>query len=126
MKRAAKSAADEWATADLDGILNSLNPIQIDISKIVPDGKTKSLPLLQLFSSLRDVLITGVTNQYGSSDYDKLAFYNVLPKLEVHGLAATENVPDSRYQRYRLTPKGIALLVHMDQKAGGNANSPES
>jgi hypothetical protein len=68
-----------------------------------------------MLHGLRDTLITGVTNSIGSSDVQTLLFYNVCPKLEVHGLAAIERVPGVAWQRYRLTPKGTALLAFIDR-----------
>jgi hypothetical protein len=68
-------------------------------------------------------LITGVANKYGATDEEILLYYNVCPKLDVHGLASLEKVPGVRWRRYRLTPKGMALLVFLDKKKQSKATA---
>lgn len=84
------------------------------------DEPAIDIPVIRIFDAMRDTLITGVTNRSGISDIHKLLYYNICPKLEMHGLAAIEKVPGVAWQRYRLTTKGKGLLVFLDK------NKPKS
>lgn len=85
-----------------------------------------TVPVLRIFDVMRDSLITGVTNKAGSSDIQQLLYYNVCPKLEMHGLAAIEKVTGMTWQRYRLTAKGKALLVFFDKHKSKAPTAPKA
>lgn len=112
-----------WSDEELGDISKILNEIEVS-TKIFSNDKAQpsvSYPVLNLLSALRDTLITGVTNKYGATEHDIFLYYNVLPKLEIHELAALEKVSGVQWQRYRLTAKGKALLAYLDKKKGAKA-----
>ncbi|WP_145944064.1 hypothetical protein [Fuerstiella marisgermanici] len=65
--------------------------------------------------SARDSLVTGIDNQYGMKPIDQFLYFNVLPKIEVHGLATSEKVAGVKFRRKALTPKGHAFLAYIDR-----------
>lgn len=116
--RAEKNAAKPSSRsrdAEFNEILETLQGIEITSKVFGTDGKPGSRSVLRILNGWRDALITGVTNQMGAGDKASLLFYNVCPKLEMYELAALEKVAGVAWQRYRLTPKGKALLVHFDK-----------
>ncbi len=112
-----------WDDAEFEEILALLEPIMIETSAFDKEQQPQKYPLVGILETVRDTLITGVTNKIDSSDQTVLLYYNVCPKLEVHGLAALERVPSVRWQRYRLTPKGLALLAFLDKRKAKVAGS---
>lgn len=99
-----------------DEIISILREIKITTNVFSEDGVEKEYPLLNIFDGLRDTLITGISNKAGMEDDDKILFFNVLPKLQVHGLAALEKVAGVQWQRYRLTQKGLDVLAVIDKR----------
>jgi hypothetical protein len=96
-----------------------LEGIDIETTALNEEGdtSTKEVNVLNTLNVMKDRMITGVTNESGMSKFSRLLYFNVLPKLEIHGLAETEKIPGVRFKRYRLTAKGKALLAYMDRKA---------
>jgi hypothetical protein len=115
----------KWEDAELDEIMMTLQSIEVQTPALNSDGKSRKFSVLAILSAMRDGLITGVTNQYGSTDISKLLYYNVCPKLEVHGLATIEKVPGVVWQRYRLTPKGLSLIAHYDKAIKRRQTTPK-
>ena len=117
VEKSAAKTPTKSREAELNELLQTLNKIEIT-TKVFgkkEGDSTVTTNVLRLFDVMRDTLITGVTNRYGASDRERLLFYNVCPKLEMHELAAAEKVAGMAWQRYRLTAKGKALLVYYDK-----------
>src|SRR5262249_9693550 len=94
-----------------------LSAIEVKIpAKLADDGKEVTTDLLKLFYGNRDTLINGVTNKVGASDAESFFFFNVCPKLQVHGLAVNERVAGVRYRRYAITALGSAFLADMEKR----------
>ncbi|WP_318713908.1 DUF4062 domain-containing protein [Treponema sp.] len=79
-------------------------------------GKSKKINLNEVILENSSSLVTGVTNQYGMSDSEKLLFFRIFPLLAVHELAKIENVPRVNYRRYSLTPKGRQYVAFLQKK----------
>jgi hypothetical protein len=109
-------AKGEWDDAEFEEIIQLLRLIIIDTSAFDETKEPMKIPLLNIVIGMRDQLITGIKNQAGMSSVGKLLYYNVCPKLQVHGLAMLERVSGVRWERYRLTPKGMALLAFIDKQ----------
>ena len=95
-----------------------LRAIEIKIPASLADGKETKIDLLNLFYGNKDTLINGVTNAAGTSEAETFLFYNVCPKLQVHGLMVNERVAGAgaRYRRYAITREGSAFLAEMERK----------
>lgn len=109
---------------ELQEISDILESINITTQVLAPENPPKSYSVLQILNAKRDTLVTGLANKAGMSDVQKLLYFNVMPKLEVHALSAIEKVPGVYWQRYRLTPKGMSLLAFLDKKKlSGNSKT---
>lgn len=93
-----------------------LRAIEVKIPASLADGKETKLDLLSLFYGNKDTFINGVTNAAGASEAETFFFYNVCPKLQVHGLTVNEKVAGARYRRYAITREGSAFLAEMERK----------
>ena len=63
----------------------------------------------------RDTLISGVTNAYNASDVETFFYFNILPKLQVHGLADNQREVGVKYRRGFLN-RGQALFAAVEKK----------
>jgi hypothetical protein len=128
LERQAYRPASKWQDNEFKQIRDALASLEIS-TKAFNLSETKAaikVPVLRILDVMRDLLIAGVTNRHGIDDVQQLLYYNVCPKLEVHELAALEKVAGVLWQRYRLTPKGKALLVYLDKnKPSPNPSAPE-
>lgn len=93
-----------------------LKAIDIKIPAKLGEGTETTIDLLNLFYGNKDRLISGVTNQHGASEAESFLFFNVCPKLQVHGLTLNEKVAGVRYRRYAVTPLGNAFLADMEKR----------
>lgn len=123
--KTSSAPATKWPEAELREIAEILQGIEVS-TKVYSKDQSKpavSIPVLRLLSVLRDELITGVSNRYGSPEDEAFLYYNVCPKLEIYELAALEKVAGVQWQRYKLTVKGKALLAFLDKNKIGQASS---
>lgn len=90
--------------------------IDIKIPANLANGEEKKVDLLGLFYGNRDALVGGITNHVDASDTDIFFFYNVCPKLQVHGLVVNEKVAGVRYRRYAVTELGNTLLAEIEKQ----------
>jgi len=83
---------------------------------IAPDGETGiEMSLLAMFYGNKETLIAGVTNSMGMSEGAKFLYYNILPKLQIHGLAENEKVAGASYRRSFVNAKGQAFLAYLEK-----------
>ncbi|HHC5061571.1 TPA: DUF4062 domain-containing protein [Aeromonas veronii] len=90
--------------------------IHIKIPAKLANGEEKKVDLLTLFYGNRDALVGGITNQMDSSDTDIFFFFNVCPKLQVHGLVVNEKVAGVHYRRYAVTELGNTFLAEIEKQ----------
>ncbi|HQS65245.1 MULTISPECIES: DUF4062 domain-containing protein [unclassified Acidovorax] len=90
--------------------------IEVKVPANLADGKESTSDLLSIFYGNRDTLVSGVTNQNGAGAAESFFFFNVCPKLQVHGLAINEKVAGVRYRRYAVTALGSAFLANMEKQ----------
>lgn len=98
-----------WDVAEL------LRSIEIKVPAKVTQGKEATTNLFSLFVSNRDSFINGVTNSATTNDVASFFYFNVCPKLQVHGFVENEKVPGVRYRRYAITKAGAAFLAEYDR-----------
>lgn len=101
---------------DYDELIEILENIDIESVLFDKSGKAPAkLNLLNILYLAKDGLITGISNRTGMSDLDQLLYFNVLPKLQIHGLAINERIPGVVYRRFTLTKEGLNLLAYIDK-----------
>ncbi|MGI8425067.1 MAG: DUF4062 domain-containing protein [Actinomycetota bacterium] len=115
-EKAAPKVKSRWGDDEFEEAIDLLKHVEIKTQVFDESKPAITVSVFYLLHALRDTLITGVTNQFKASALHTLLYFNVCPKLEVHGLAALEKVPAVAWQRYRLTPKGMSLLAFIDKK----------
>jgi hypothetical protein len=97
---------------EMQALRDILNEIEVVIPAEVSSTKEeKKRSLLQLFVNNKDVLIAGITNEIGADDVDAFYYYNVFPKLQVHGLSENEKVAGVRYRRSYVNKYGQSFLA---------------
>lgn len=99
-------------------LVDLLKAIEVKVPEnITDDGKEVTSNLFVIAYNNRDTLINGITNQASSSDVEQYFYYNILPKLQAHGLADNEKVVGARYRRSFLNKKGQALFAAIEKRA---------
>jgi hypothetical protein len=78
------------------------------------EGVTQTL--YQILKNIKDNLVTGVTNSVGQKEYAKFLYFNICPKLQIHGLVQNEKVASVAYRRFSITKKGQELLAYIERK----------
>jgi uncharacterized protein YhaN len=117
-KKAGTSKSGTFSDSELDEVLTLLssNVVESNVFNEKGDEAPRRFSVLRILSLKRDDLVTGVSSYSGP--VDRFLFSTIAPKLAVHGVAAVETSGSGRFrtQRYRLTPKGLALLAYIDKK----------
>jgi len=103
---------------EFDELIDLLKATEINVPpNISPTDEDYKANLLSLFLGQKETLITGVSNKAGSSDLMSFLYFNVAPKLQIHGLVVNEKVASVMWRRFAITQKGTALLAHLQKKS---------
>ncbi|MDR6163044.1 DUF4062 domain-containing protein [Pseudomonas fluorescens] len=79
--------------------------------------KEEEHTLLDIFYSYRSRIIQGVTNSAATGNVNsRFLYFNICPKLQIHGLTENEKVPGVRYRRYCVTKLGLQILAHIEKE----------
>jgi hypothetical protein len=114
-RSSSKTSKQAESFKDLRKVLSAIK-VKIPAS-LTSDKEEKEHDLLSLFYRNKETFITGVTNAASSNDdVEIFYFYNVCPKLQVHGLTVNEKVAGVRYRRYAVTHLGSAFLADMERR----------
>lgn len=112
-KRISKKTDSRESFLELRKILSAID-IKVP-AKLAGEDEDVVIDLLSIFFNAKELLINGITNAHGIDDFDSFMFFNICPKLQVHGLTINEKVAGVRYRRYAVTPLGSALLADMER-----------
>lgn len=103
-------------TGDFDDLKETLSNIKINLPKELAQADSDiEITLLRAFDVAKDDLITGVFNNAGMSDYQRFVFFNICPKLQIHGLIDNEKVAGVQYRRSYVTPLGLRFLAYLEK-----------
>ncbi len=108
----ARSRYDE----DFSEIADILKSVEIKIPAKINKGKESASDLFSIFINNKDALLNGVTDAASGSDLEEFFFFNICPKLQIHGLAEIEKVAGVRWRRYSITKKGTAFLADYERR----------
>lgn len=72
--------------------------------------------ILQIIQRYKTQIVAGFNNTYDMNGFSKLFFFNVMPRLAIHGLAQSSAVPNVAYRYFSLTNKGLQFLAYLDKK----------
>lgn len=101
---------------DYQSLIDVLRNTDVKLPDHVAGNGPKQNNALALMYSNRDILVNGVTNSMNSGEAETFFYYNLCPKLIVHGLVDNEKVPGTRYRRSSVNEKGIALLAELERR----------
>lgn len=111
-----KSAPKNQDSQDFDDILRIFEKEKVSLKRLqknepkMPDETS----LLIAFETFKDLLIVGSTNAASSTTQDTFIFYDLAPKLQIHGLMRLEKTTNSSaVRRYIITEKGLNLLAYI-------------
>lgn len=111
-----KSAPKTQDVQDFDDILRIFENENISLKRLQEDGSKipDKITLLKAFDIFKESLIVGATNSASSGTQDTFIFYDLAPKLQIHGLMRLEKTMNSSaVRRYIITDKGLSLLAYM-------------
>jgi regulator of replication initiation timing len=115
-KKVTKPSKAKNSEEDFDDLIKILKATEVKIPEILSDeegGHTENL--LDLFSGKKETFITGVTNKHNSTSSMSFLYFNISPKLQIHGLVVNEKVASVMWRRFAITQKGIALLARLER-----------
>ena len=99
---------------DFDELIEILKATEVKVPpKLSNDEAGITISLLDIFEQKKESIITGVTNGYTTSDLSSFLYYNVCPKLQIHGLVENEKVASVQWRRFAITQKGSELLAYL-------------
>lgn len=102
---------------EFEDLIKILNNTDIKIPPDLVSGKENvTRDLYNFFISYKEVMITGVTNEFGSDDTRKFLYFNVCPKLQIHDLVRNEKVAGVRWRRFSLSKKGQDFLAYVERQ----------
>ncbi len=105
------------STKELDELETVLRNTDVELPESISHTTEKmTRDLLSIFFSTKDFFISGLTNQVGMDDGAQFLFFNIAPKLQLHGLIDNEKVAGKSYRRVVASPKGLALLAMLERR----------
>ena len=111
-----KSTSKTQDIHDFDDILRIFEKENVSLKRLQEDGVEipDEIGLLRAFDIFKENLIVGATNSATSGTQDTFIFYDLAPKLQIHGLMRLEKTTNSSaVRRYIITDKGLGLLAYM-------------
>ncbi len=112
-KNSKKNQKIEVEYDDFSEIYKKYNSLE---AKFTAEGKNYSLTINEIIKVHYSTMITGITNQYGMSDMEKILFFSIMPQMNLHGLAELESIPRVGYRRFSLTPKGKKYALFLQSQ----------
>jgi len=76
----------------------------------------KPYTMIEIIHKYKTKLVAGFHNNYQLDGIGKIFFFNILPKLAIHGLASMNKVPNARYQHFALNEKGCRFVAYLEKK----------
>ncbi|MFF0919062.1 DUF4062 domain-containing protein [Rhizobium leguminosarum] len=108
---------------DFDDLVVVLKGIEVTMPEWSQSGVT-SVNLLTLLVGYADSLITGVFSS-STGNVSKFLYYNVCPKLSIHGLVENEKPAGVYYRRSYLSERGKKLIAHLQRRNSSTEKTAE-
>lgn len=116
-KKISKPSGERKSNEDFDELVKVLEATEVNIpAKLTSGDEEKTLDLLSLFLGQKESFVTGVTNKASQTDGMSFLYFNVAPKLQIHGLVLNEKVAGVMWRRFSITQKGTELLAYLEKK----------
>jgi hypothetical protein len=109
---AAKNSTDDWKET-----VRTLSDIEIKIpAKLTPNKEEIKTSLFDLSMTNKDRLINGISNRADMDEASEFLYFNVFPKLQLHGLSDNERVPGMQFRRSFLNKAGQAIFAAFERE----------
>jgi Domain of unknown function (DUF4062) len=100
-----------------DDLIKVLRAIKVTVpAEAAGGGRELTRDLLSLAFSRKEALIHGINNKAGMSAVQQFVYFNLLPKLQMYGLADNERVPGAAYRRGFLNKNGQELFAEFEKR----------
>lgn len=86
-------------------------------AKFLKSDKDRSIPALDIFIALYDTFVSGVTNQYNSTDENVYVYYHIAPYFMSFNLLEISKLTKTTAQRIQITKNGLSFYALLE--AGG-------
>ncbi|WP_201589744.1 DUF4062 domain-containing protein [Psychrobacter fozii] len=97
-------------------LISLLEATEVKIpAKLTENDQDTTISLLDIFKHTSKSFVVGIDNSRNSSDLDTFLYFNVCPKLQIHGLVVNEKVASVQWRRFAITQDGIQLLAYLDK-----------
>ncbi|MCO5341513.1 hypothetical protein NG896_02925 [Aeromonas veronii] len=116
-KKISKPSKSKGDDADFEELIKILEVTEVKIPSSLTDGEEDTIKsLLSIFLGQKESFVTGVTNKAQTTEVMSFLYFNVAPKLQIHGLVLNEKVASVMWRRFSITQKGTALLAYIEKK----------
>lgn len=116
-KKISKPPRQKKSNEQFDELVKVLEATEVNIpAKLTSGDEEKTSDLLSLFLGQKESFVTGVTNKASQTDVMSFLYFNVAPKLQIHGLVLNEKVASVMWRRFSITQKGTELLAYLEKK----------
>lgn len=82
--------------------------------KLINTEEDLEINYIQFIEVYKNMLITGVTNQYGTSDLESFIYYNVAPYLITFNLLEKNKVAGVKYERIQASKDGLKFFAKLE------------
>ncbi|END9089967.1 DUF4062 domain-containing protein [Yersinia enterocolitica] len=117
LKLKSKKINENNSEGSFDELLDVLQNIKFTIPEGLFDFDTETeTNLYELFYSLKERLITGVTNKSAGMTLERrFMYFTLCPKLLIHDLVMNEQVVSAQYRRFCITKRGQLFLSYVER-----------
>jgi len=116
-KKISKPSKTKDGEEEFDELIEILEATEVKVPADLADSDEDVVDsLLSLFVGQKESFITGVTNKAQGAEVMSFLYFNVAPKLQIHGLVINEKVAGVMWRRFSVTQKGTALLACIEKK----------
>lgn len=97
---------------NISEVIEILKNIEIETSALSAKGNNAKYDLLTIFYIFSDCFVTGISNKYHANKTENYLYYNICPKLQIHGIVRNEKNSNVEWGRFFLTPFGEKILAY--------------
>lgn len=111
-----QASASSTVEADFDQIINIFSKEKVSLRRVKTDENKypEETSILQAIEAFRDNLVIGTDNSGNATSLDLFIFYDLAPKLQIHGLMQIEKITNTgTARRVIATEKGKSFLVYL-------------
>ncbi|UVL20539.1 DUF4062 domain-containing protein [Pseudomonas sp. B21-023] len=118
MQLSKERSIEKGGSRKFDDLRSVLSKIKITVpAKVYQQSEDVETDLLNIFYYNKEALVRGVVNSAsGITDYRRFLYFNICPKLQIHGLVDNEKVAGVKYRRSYVTSQGMAFLAYLEKE----------